>query len=164
MKKARIIGVNPLFKSKFKKYLVDYKIEDDKVRIISNVGTSRVVDYTLENMTKINQTIVKNKISIAQRIDAYEKSFKERLVILLLDIFLLGSAGICVPFAFFTGNYLFFILAVVVFSLLVITTSVIAFDYYLLICEIQNLKKMTGYKLDSEFEFSGLEFPKLKSH
>lgn len=150
-----------LFQERFKKYLVDYQIEDDKVRIISNIGTSRLVDYNLENMSKINHKIVENKVIIAERIDEYAKTFKDRAIVILFDIILLCFAGVFVPFSFFTGNYIIFLISIIVFSLLVITTSLIAFDYYILAKEIQNLKEVTGYKHSKRFN---LNMSKIKSH
>lgn len=145
---------NGVIKRQFTSYIVDYKIEDEHIRLISSKGTSKLVAYNLENINKVNQVIVRNKIMIAKKIDDYDRQFKERLVVLLMDILILGIAGICVPFAFFTGNYIFFLTAIIVFSLSVITTSVIIFDYYILIKEIQYLKKITGYKRDTEFSWN----------
>lgn len=153
-----------IFKSKFTKYVVDYKIEDDNIRVISNVGKSRLVKNSRSNISKINQVIVRNKIAIANKIDEYEESFMERLIVILFNICLLGICGIFVPFSFFTGKYLFFLLSVVVFSLCVLATTIISFDYYVLAKEIQNLKKITGYKKENEFKLPEFNIDKIKSH
>ena len=152
------------FKSKFTKYVVDYKVEDENIRVISNVGKTRLVKNTRSNISKINQAIIKNKIAIANKIDDYENTFMERLLVLLFNICLLGVAGVFIPFSFFTGKYLFFLLSVIVFSLCVLATSVIGTDYYVLAKEIQNLKKITGYKKENEFKLPEFNIDKIKSH
>ena len=57
-----------------------------------------------------------------------------------------------------------FLLAVLLFGVTVIATSVIAFDYYILVREIQNLKKITGYKKENEFKLPEFNLSKVKSH
>lgn len=148
----------------FKKYVVDYKIEDDYIKIIASNGKYRTVKNNKTNIQKINQAIVKNKVEIASRIDDYEAHSNERLAVLIVNIVLLLGCGLMIPFSFFTGYYLFFLLSIVGFSLSVVTTSISGFNYYILVKEIQNLKKVTGYKKDMEFTFPHLEQKYEKSH
>ncbi len=148
----------------FKKYVVDYKIEEDQIKIIASNGNYRTVKNTQTNIKKINQAIVKNKVEIASRIDDYESHSMERLAVLIINIFLLLGCGIIVPFSFFTGYYLFFLLSILAFSLSVVTTSISGFNYYILVKEIQNLKKLTGYRKDMEFKMPHLDVKYEKSH
>ena len=151
-------------KSRFTKYVVDYKFEDDHIRVFSNTGKSRVVKNTHTNLSKINHAIIKNKIDIANKIDSYEENNKERLIVLLFNLCFLGLSGMFIPFSFFTGQIFLFLLAVILFAIVVIATSVIAVDYYILVCEIQNLKNITGYKKEREFKLPEFNISKVKSH
>lgn len=153
-----------LFNQYFKKYVVDYKVEDDYIKIISSNGNYRTVKNTKTNERKINQAIVKNKVEIASRIDDYEAHSMERLTVLIINIILLFGCGIIVPFSFFTGYYLFFLLSIIAFSLSVVTTSISGFNYYILVKEIQNLKRVTGYKKNMEFNIPHLDVKYEKSH
>lgn len=154
---------NKFFNRHYTRYVVDYKIEEDKIKVISNIGEYRIVKNTKSNLSKINRAIVKNKVNIAQKIDEYENHSQERLMVLLLNICLVCGSGILVPFAFFTGIYAFFLLSIAAFSLCVITTLSSGVDYYILIKEIQNLKKITGYKKENEFKLSVINVKSLKS-
>ena len=146
--------------NQFTKYITDYKIEGNNIRIISNIGTSRVVKNTKENQNKLNQIIVESKVKIANRIDEYGNTSTERLLVLLINIMFLGISGTLVPLTFFIGNYVIFLLSIFLFSFSTISTSIITFDYYILLKEIRNLKQITGYKKDMEINLS---LPNLKS-
>ena len=137
---------------RFTKYIVDYEIEGNTIRVYSNIGTSRLVKNTKANQKKLNQVIVQNKVAIANKIDEYEKSSTERLFVCLVNALFLALSGSFVPLTFFIGNYILFLLSIVLFSFATITTSVIVTDYYILIKEIKNLKNITGYKKDMEFD------------
>lgn len=151
------------FKHHFTKYVVDYKIEDDHIKVISNVGAYRMVKNTKSNITKINRAIVKNKVAIANKIDEYEASSKERLTVLLINIALVGGCGILIPFSFFTGVYAFFLFSLISFSLSVITTCRSGLSYYIIVKEIQNLKAITGYKKEAEFKLPRINVKYSKS-
>ncbi len=173
MKKLEIPNLNKAFfnsnkqKKKFlynhfTKYVVDYKIEGDNIRIFSNVGKSRVVKNTRPNQVRINQTIIRSKIDIANKIDNYEKTSTERLLVLLVNAFFLGISGCLVPLTFFIGNYILFALSICLFSFSTLCTSVITLSYYILVQEVNNLKKLTGYKKAMEFKLPDLS--QMKSH
>lgn len=147
----------------FNKYVVDYKIEGDNVKVISNTGKYRSVKNTKSNLSKINHKIIKNKIEIAKKIDEYENSSYERLIVLLVNILLVVSCGILIPLSFFTGIYAFFLLSTLSFSISVITTLSSGFDYYILVKEIQSLKKITGYKKENEFKLPIINVKYIKS-
>lgn len=148
---------------RFTKYIIDYKIEGENLRILTNFGDSRLVHNTEENQAKLNQVIVKNKLEIAKKIDEYEKNGQERLTVLILNIMLLGISGIFVPLTFFTGSYIVFILSIFLFSFLSLAVSVITVDYYVLIEEIKNLKNITGYKKENEFNIPRFNIKSIKN-
>ena len=91
----KVIDIKTMFKKlqseaiqgKFTRYVVDYKIEDDHIRVMSNVGKSRIVKNTHSNINKLNHAIIKNKIDIANKIDEYEANNNERLVVLLFNLY-----------------------------------------------------------------------------
>lgn len=158
------ISGKKMFSNHFTKYVVDYKIEDKHIKILSNTGDYRLVKNTRNNISKLNQAIVKNKVEIAKKIDSYEEHSNERLFVLIINILIIMGCGFIVPFAFFTGFYLFFLLSILAFSISVITTSISGFNYYILVKEIQSLKKITGYKKDLEFKFPHFNVKSIKSH
>ena len=167
----KVIDIKTMFKKlqseaiqgKFTRYVVDYKIEDDHIRVMSNVGKSRIVKNTHSNINKLNHAIIKNKIDIANKIDEYEANNNERLVVLLFNLLFLFVSGAFIPISFFTGKIFLFLMAVMLFGIVVIATNVIAFDYYILVKEIQNLKNITGYKKEREFKLPEFNLSKVKS-
>lgn len=148
----------------YKKYVVDYKIEGDSIKIIASNGCYKTVKNTNTNIKKINQSIVKNKVEIARRIDDYEEHSNERLTVLIINSMLLLGSGVIMPFGFFTGYYILFLFSILAFSVSVIATSITGFNYYILVKEISNLKKITGYKKDMEFVLPKIDNKYEKSH
>lgn len=136
----------------FKKYVVDYKIKDNNIRVYNTNGDYRIIKNTKSNVSKLNKTIVKNKLEIIKKIDEYENDEKERLIILIINCLLLIGTGITVPLTLFMGSYLIFLLSIILFSFSVLTTSITTINYYLQVKEIQNLKRITGYKKEMEFK------------
>lgn len=134
----------------YTKYITDYKIEGDNIRIYSSIGGSRLVKNTKENQAKLNRVIVQSKIDIAGKIDKYEKTSSERLLVLLLNIAFLSLSGMFIPLTFFIGNYVIFLLSIIIFSFATLTTSIITLDYYFIVKEVSHLKMITGYKKESE--------------
>lgn len=141
----------------FKKYIVDYKVIDDKIKIYSSAGDYRIVKNTKNNITKLNKALVQNKVTIQRKIDLYENTYKERLIVLLIDLLLILSFGTLVCLTFFIGSYILFILSILLFSLSVITSTITGFNYFVLVKEISYLKKKTGYKDEVEFKLSDLK-------
>ncbi len=155
---------NAIMNKRFHKYIIDFKVEGDRIQVISNTGKCRIVKNTKNNITKINNAIIKNKIEIAKKIDLYEMNSRERILVLVLNCLLLCGMGGLIPLTFFMGSYLLFMFSIVLFSLGVLTTTMIGFSYYISLKEIQSLKKITGYKKDTEFQFSNPFEKFLKSH
>ena len=111
---------------------------------------------------KLNKVIVQNKLSIASKIDEYERTSEERLIVLIINISLLGIAGVLVPLTFFIGSYIIFILSIFLFSFLSLAVSLITTDYFILVEEIKKLKQITGYKKDMEFNLPKISLKKIK--
>ncbi len=148
------------FNKRYKKYIVDYKIEDDKIKIFSSTGDYRIVKNTKNNITKLNKAVVQNKINIQRKIDEYENNYKERLVVLLVNLFAIIGFGTLVCLTFFIGNYFLFLMSIIFFSLAVITSTLTTFNYLVTVKEITNLKKITGYKSESEFSLEDFKLSK----
>lgn len=149
--------VNEFLNSRYAKYIIDYKVEGDNLRIITNLGDSRIVKNTPENQAKLNRVVIRSKVDIAKKIDKYEDESQERLIVFIFNIMFLGISGLLVPFTFFIGSYLIFLLSIFLFSFLSLATSVISIDYYVLVEEVRSLKRLTGYRKDMEFELPNLK-------
>lgn len=145
-------------KHKFTKYVVDYKVEDDKLKVLSNIGNYRYVRNNATNTRKLNRIIVKNKVEIQHRIDNYSNEFGQRFIVFLLNVLLICFAGAFNLLTFFIGSYPLFLLALLTFQLCILTTLFSGLNYYVSIKEIQNLKRAINYKMKDE-----LEFPKFKN-
>lgn len=154
---------NYFFYHRIKKYIVDYYIEGEYLIVKSNLGITRKVKKNKSNMNRLNKTIVKNKIAIANQIDEYERNSYDRSILILVNILILCGCGSIVPITLFMGSYIVFLLSIILFSLSVMVTSLIGVDYYIKIKEIQNLKEITGYKLENGFVLSQTELTKLKN-
>lgn len=151
---------NHLFTRFYKKYIIDYEICDKNIKIYSSTGEYRIVKNTKSNISKLNKSIVQNKISIQRKIDEYEANYKERLIVLIINLICIISFGALVCLTFFMGSYMLFILSILLFSLSVITTTFTSFNYFILVKEVSSLKKLTGYKIDVEFNMSDFKLTK----
>lgn len=151
---------NSFFNKRYKKYIVDYKIEDDKIKIFSSTGDYRIVKNTKNNITKLNKAVVQNKVNIQRKIDDYEDNYKERLLVLIVNLIAIGGFGTLVCLTFFIGNYFLFLMSIIFFSLAVVTTTLTTFNYLVMVKEITNLKKLTGYKSESEFSLEDFKLSK----
>lgn len=151
---------NNFFNKRYEKYIVDYKIEDDKIKIVSSTGDYRIVKNNKSNITKLNKSVVQNKVNIQRKIDEYENNYKERLVVLLINLLAIIGFGTLICLTFFIGNYYLFIMSIIFFSLGVITTTLTTFNYLVTVKEITNLKKLTGYESESEFSLEDFKLSK----
>lgn len=154
---------NQFIYHRYTKYIVDYRIEDGYIRVFSNLGVSRKIKNTHSNMNKINRTIIKNKIDIANKIDEYESNSRDRALVVLFNMFLLCASGAMVVLTLFMGSYILFLLSIILFSLSVIASSIMGLNYYIKIKEIQNLKQITGYKMENEFKLPHIDLSSIKT-
>ncbi len=160
----KLLDKRNILQDKLDKYVVDYEVLDDHIKVLASNGDYRLVKNTERNIAILNQTIVKNKINIAKKIDSYEKNSTERLILFIVTLFLLCGCGALIPFAFFTGSYVLFISSILVFSLSVVFATMSGYNLYILTKDIQVLKRATGYKQSHEFSFRRLNVKSLKSH
>ncbi len=154
---------NQFIYHRYTKYIVDYRIEDNYIRVFSNLGVSRKIKNTHSNMNKINRTIIKNKIAIANKIDEYESNSRDRALVVLINMFLLCASGAMVVLTLFIGSYILFLLSILLFSLSVIASSIMGLNYYIKVKEIQNLKQITGYKMENEFKLPHIDLSSIKT-
>ncbi len=153
--------VKNYFYHHYGKYAVEYQIEGDKIKVISNIGLYRYVPNTKSNIKKLDEAILKNKITIAEKIDNYEKTNESRAKMLLFNISMILFSGLSIVFAFFSGSYLLFLLSLISFSICTFAASTSGLTYFILVSEIRNLKRATGYKLDLEIEMPKLNTKKI---
>ncbi|MCR5483586.1 MAG: hypothetical protein K6E99_04220 [Bacilli bacterium] len=155
--------VKNYFYHHYGKYAIEYHIEGDKIKVISNIGLYRYVPNTKTNIKKLDEAIIKNKITIAEKIDDYEKTNESRAKMLLFNISMILFSGLSVVFAFFSGSYLLFLLSVISFSVCVFAASTSGLTYFILVSEIRNLKRATGYKQELEIEMPKLNTKNIKN-
>ena len=137
------------FNKRYKKYIIEYK-----------TGDYRIVKNTKSNISKLNKAVVQNKINIQRKIDEYESNYKERLAVLLVNLIAIIGFGTLICLTFFIGNYYLFLMSIIFFSLAVITSTLTTFNYLIIVKEITNLKKLTGYKSESEFTLEDFKLSK----
>jgi hypothetical protein len=149
---------NDYYNHKVDKYVIEYNITDDEhIEVKSNIGRTRIVKNTKDNVNKLNRVIVRSKVEIARKIDEYEKESNLRLFILLTSIIMLCISFACVLGSLFMGNYIILIASIFVFASIWTLSLIQGSNLYILIQEIRSLKHLTGYKEDME-----IEIPKLK--
>lgn len=133
------------------RYVIRYEVIDsDHIKVWNNINKYRVVRNTSDNLKKLDRVIIKNKVNIAHKIDEYEEESNERTKVLLLNTLLICISGSFVFLSLFLGSYLIILLSLISFSMSIILGSINSLQTYLLISEMRNLKKCTGYKLNHE--------------
>ena len=153
--------VKNYFYHHYGKYAVEYQIEGDKIKVISNIGLYRYVPNTKANIKKLDEAIIKNKITIAEKIDDYERTNESRAKMLLFNISMILFSGLSIVLAFFSGSYMLFLLSVISFSVCTFASTTTGLTYFILVSEIRNLKRATGYKQDLEIEMPKLNTKKI---
>ena len=153
--------VKNYFYHHYGKYAVEYQIEGDKIKVISNIGLYRYVPNTKSNIKRLDEAILKNKITIAEKIDDYERTNESRAKMLLFNISMILFSGLSIVFAFFSGSYILFLLSVISFSICTFAASTSGLTYFILLSEIRNLKRATGYRQELEIEMPKLNTKKI---
>lgn len=154
--------VKNYFYHHYNKYAVEYVIEGDKIKVISNIGLYRYVANTKSNIRKLDEALIKNKISIAEKIDDYERTNETRGKILLFNILMLMMSGSSIILSFFSGSYFLFLLSIVAFSVCVFASTTTGLTYLILVSEIRNLKRATGYKRELEIDLPKIDTKQIK--
>ncbi len=133
------------------RYVIRYEVVDkDHIKVWNNINKYRIVRNTSDNLKKLDRVIVKNKIDIAHKIDEYEEESNSRTIALLINTLLICISGMFVFLSLFMGSYLIILFSLITFSMSIILGSVNSLQTYLLISEMRNLKKCTGYKMSHE--------------
>ena len=153
--------VKNYFYHHYGKYAIEYQIEGDKIKVISNIGLYRYVPNTKSNIKKLDEAILKNKLTIAEKIDDYERTNESRAKMLLFNISMILFSGISIVFAFFSGSYILFLLSVISFAICTFAASTSGLTYFILVSEIRNLKRATGYRQELEIEMPKLNTKKI---
>ena len=155
--------VKNYFYHHYNKYAVEYVIEGDKIKVISNIGLYRYVANTKSNIKKLDEAIKKNKITIEEKIDEYEQTNHVRGYVLLFNILMIFLSAASIVLAFFAGSYLLFLVSVIAFSVCVFASTTTGLTYLILVQEIRNLKRATGYKRDLEIDLPKINTEKIKN-
>lgn len=140
-----------------KKYIVNYTIDGDQVKVFNNRGESVVVKKNRRNLKKIDKSVVESKVKIMERINEYESKSKERTAVLAVNILSTMLSGFAVVMSFFTGYIPFMYASLIILGVSLIPTVAKSVLYAIDVREIGELKKITGYRMNMEFTL-----PKLK--
>lgn len=140
-----------------KKYIVNYTIDGDQVKVFNNRGESVVVKKNRRNLKKIDKSVVESKVKIMERINEYERKSKERTAVLAVNILSTMLSGFAVVMSFFTGYIPFMYASLIILGVSLIPTVTKSVLYAIDVREIGELKKITGYRMNMEFTL-----PKLK--
>ena len=155
--------VKNYFYHHYNKYAVEYVIEGDKIKVISNIGLYRYVANTKSNIKKLDEAIKKNRITIEEKIDEYEQTNHVRGYVLLFNILMIIMSAGSIVLSFFSGNYFLFLISVIAFSVCVFASTTTGLTYLILVQEIRNLKRATGYKRDLEIDLPKINTQKIKN-
>ena len=140
-----------------KKYIVNYTIDGDQVKVFNNLGESVVVKKNRKNLKKIDKSVVESKVKIMERINEYERKSKERTAVLAVNILSTMLSGFAVVMSFFTGYIPFMYASLIILGVSLIPTVTKSVLYAIDVREIGELKRITGYRMNMEFTL-----PKLK--
>ena len=154
--------VKNYFYHHYNKYAVEYVIEGDKIKVISNIGLYRYVANTKSNIKKLDEAIKKNRITIEEKIDEYEQTNHVRGYVLLFNMLMIILSAGSIVLSFFAGNYFLFLISVIAFSVCVFASTTTGLTYLILVQEIRNLKRATGYKRDLEIDLPKINTEKIK--
>ena len=102
---------------KFKKYIVKYEENKDKIKIYNSNGDYKIIDNTIPNKFKVMEIIKDHQNEMAEKIEIYENKKDDNLIILLSTAFLLIVLGFVFIFSFFVGSYIFLLLSLRAFSI-----------------------------------------------
>jgi len=140
-----------------KKYIVNYTIDGDQVKVFNNCGETAVVKKNRRNLKKIDKSVVESKVKIMERINEYERKSKERTAVLAVNILSTMLSGFAVVMSFFTGYIPFMYASLIILGVSLIPTVAKSVLYAIDVREIGELKRITGYRMNMEFTL-----PKLK--
>jgi len=125
---------------KFKKYIVKYEENKDKIKIYNSNGDYKIIDNTIPNKVKVMEIIKDHQNEMAEKIEIYENKKDDNLIILLSTAFLLIVLGFVFIFSFFVGSYIFLLLSLSAFSITLVLFSINTYKIFLFREEIKRLK------------------------
>ena len=117
--KKYILFISRFFK--FKKYVVNYEVVEDKIKVIESSGESKLVENNFYNRVKLDEIIKEHKEEMNYKISYYSKKEDEYEIIMFINAFILIVLGFVFLFSFFIGDIAFFllILAIVLVYLII---------------------------------------------
>lgn len=116
IKKLKLSKINYL-NSKFKKYIIKYNIEKNKIKIINSNGNYKYVENNIPNKVKVMEIIKDHEKEINDRIFNYDLRRNDFILIILSSGLLLSFLGVMFVFSFFVGSYILFLLSFLAFSI-----------------------------------------------
>lgn len=124
---------------KFKKYIIKYEETKDTLKIFNSNGDFKVVEKTIPNKVKVMEIIKDHQKEIDEKMNLYEKTHDDNLIILLSSALLLIVLACVFIFSFFVGSYIFLLLALISFS---ITFSLFCVNTYKIILFREEIKRL----------------------
>ena len=100
---------------KFRKFIVKYEINKDKIKIYNSNGDYKIIDNTVPNKVKIMEIVKDHEIQMNKVIDYYDKNKDDYRIIIMSSSLFLIVLGFLFIFSFFVGNYLLFIMILISF-------------------------------------------------
>lgn len=144
IKKLKLSKINYL-NSKFKKYIIKYNIENNKIKIINSNGDYKYVENNVPNKVKVMEIIKEHEIEIDSRILDYEGKSDDYKIIILSSGILLSFLGVMFIFSFFVGSYILFLLAFLSFS---ISLVLFVLNTYKIMINREEIKRLKLLKED----------------
>lgn len=113
-KKIELCKINYL-NHKFKKYIVKYEEDKDKIKIYNSCGDYKIVKNTIPNKVKIMEIIKDHEKEMDEKINLYENNKEDYKIIILSSGITLLALGCLFIFSFFVGSYILFLVALLSF-------------------------------------------------
>ena len=141
-KRIKLSKINFL-NHKFRKFIVKYEINNDKIIIYNSNGDYKIVSNTIPNKVKIMEIVKDHEIEIDKEIKYYNNNKEDYKLILFTSSLFLVVIGLLFIFSFFVGSYVLFILSLL--SFIASLTTYIIFMYKTLLFR-EEVKRLTNIK------------------
>lgn len=142
LRKLELSKINYL-NHKFKKYIIKFEENENELKIFNSNGDYKVVEKTIANKVKLMEIIKEHQKEIEEKIDLYEKTHDDNIIILLSSALLLIVLSCVFIFSFFVGSYIFLLLSLISFS---ITISLFTINTYKIILFREEIKRLKMIK------------------
>ncbi|MBQ3021167.1 MAG: hypothetical protein IJD92_02975 [Bacilli bacterium] len=127
------------FNHKFKKYIINYEIKNNKIKIINSYGEFKEVDNNVKNKVKVMEVISDHKKEITEKINYYDNKRNDYIFIIFSSLLFILFLGFICLFSFFTGSYIFLLLSIVSFSISLVVFSSNLYNILLFRKEVKRL-------------------------